>query len=79
MSRNVTFTSEKHIRDHKHVCQLEKWMLEEHFSKYMHHIICDSLCENPAKVIFFCDLLFSIKNHPTYGKEHSVTILYLYL
>ncbi len=23
--------------------------------------ICDPLCENPAKGIFFCDLLFSTK------------------
>ncbi len=33
---------------------------------------CDPLCENPAKVFFFCDLLFSTKNHPPYGKEHCV-------
>ncbi len=39
----------------------------------------DPLCDNPAKVIFY-DLLFSTKkNHPSYGKEHSVKILPLYL
>jgi len=35
--------------------------------------MCDPLCENPAKVFFFCDLLFS------YGKEHSVKNVPLYL
>ncbi len=37
-------------------------------------IICDPLCENPAKVIF-CDSLFAVfykKKYPSYGKEHSV-------
>ncbi len=28
---------------------------------------------------FFCDLLFSTKKHPPYGKEHSVKIEPLYL
>ncbi len=32
---------------------------------------CDLLCENPTKVIFF--------NNPSYGKEHSVKILTLYI
>ncbi len=41
--------------------------------------VCDLLYEKPAKVIFFCDLLFSTKNHPSYGKEHSVKLLPLYL
>ncbi len=41
--------------------------------------VCDPLCENPAKV-FLCDLLFSTKrNHPSYGKEHSVKIEPSYL
>ncbi len=31
-------------------------------------IICDPLCENPAKVIF----CFLQKNHPSNAKEHSV-------
>jgi len=34
---------------------------------------CDLLCENPTKT-YFCYLLFSTKNNPSYGKEHSVKI-----
>ncbi len=51
-------------------------------SRIMHHVTklkCDPLCENPAKVDFFCDLLFFTYNHPSQGKEHSVKMLPSYL
>ncbi len=42
--------------------------------------VCDPLCENPAKILFFCDFLASTKKHNfSYGEEQSVKILPLYL
>ncbi len=34
--------------------------------------VCVSLRENPAKVIFFVICYFLHKNHPSYGKAHSI-------
>ncbi len=84
ISQNISTT---HTGLEQHACLNSKIILRfwglfellkyEHYvyvhSKYVTHSVKTQLKS------FFCDLLFSTKNHTSYGKEHSVKILPLYL
>ncbi len=66
-----------HTRTHS--SQHWKWIKSFHQSCPKTYVyICDPLCENPAKVIF-CDFAVFYKKNNSYGKEHSVKMLHLYL
>ncbi len=54
-------------------------LLENMSLLYMHmeaskHVSFLTLSVKTQLKSFYCDLLFSTKNHPSYGKEHSVKL-----